>query len=61
MSPKDIYTNSLNPENSYSSILSDFAIYSAVQTCSQICKDIKISKYRNDQRLLMAFDGSFNI
>lgn len=50
-----------SPENSYISIQTDFSLYSAVEAFSKICKDIKIFKYRNDQRLLMAFDGTFNV
>ena len=48
-------------ENTYISILSDYALYAQLKLLVRLHKEPNIFKYKNDQRLLMAFGGSFNV
>lgn len=50
------------PESStYIKIVSDFAFFTPLKILARLCKEHKIFKYRNDQRLLVSFKGSFNV
>ena len=48
-------------ENTYVKISSDFALFSALKILARLGKEQKLFKYRNDQRLLVSFKGSFSV
>lgn len=61
MDPK-LLSKDLEPnENTYLNITSDFSVFTCLKILARLCKEPKIFKYRNDQRLLVSFKGSFNV
>lgn len=61
MNPK-LLSKDLEPnQNSYIKIMSDYSVFTCLKILARLCKEQKIFKYRNDQRLLVSFKGSFNV
>jgi hypothetical protein len=55
-------SRSLGPDEANSlRITCDYALFSVLKILARLCKEPKIFKYRNDQRLLVSFKGAFNV
>lgn len=61
MPPTRIHSNYDPEDNTYIKLLCDYALFSVLKILARLCKEPKIFKYRNDQRLLVSFKGAFSV
>ena len=48
-------------DNTFIKLQCDYSVFSALKILARLCKEPKIFKYRNDQRLLVSFKGAFSV